>query len=205
MFHRWALALGTIRHINEANRYWIRVKGLPLHLWTTSQLEGIVKVCGGMVEIDPLTVEQRDYRWARLKVGLVELGSIPQRVRVWDQDQGFSVVVVVENDLEDERLSLVEWCQEKLPLMEKMVVQPKPLLTIAPGFRKQDDEYGSGFVDLNSNFELNKEYSFLEERDCVDTCPSNLGIENSAFIPPFRNIPKLRAKKASGNLSTKTP
>ena len=60
------------------------MKGLPLHLWMTSYLEGIAKVCGGLVEIEPLTLEQRDCRWERLRVGPMELDLIPKRLRGWD-------------------------------------------------------------------------------------------------------------------------
>jgi len=50
----------------------------------TSYLEGIAKVCGGLVEIEPLTLEQRDCRWERLRVGPMELDLIPKRLRGWD-------------------------------------------------------------------------------------------------------------------------
>lgn len=64
IFHRWALALGTIGRQNWERGFWIRIKGLPLHFWTSSQLEGIAKACGGLLAIDPLTANQEDCRWA---------------------------------------------------------------------------------------------------------------------------------------------
>ncbi|RVW74136.1 LINE-1 retrotransposable element ORF2 protein [Vitis vinifera] len=47
---------------------WVRVKGLPLSLWTPSILRRVGDECGGFVAMDGPTERMEDLRWARLLV-----------------------------------------------------------------------------------------------------------------------------------------
>ncbi|RVW40573.1 LINE-1 retrotransposable element ORF2 protein [Vitis vinifera] len=47
---------------------WVRVKGLPLSLWTPSILRKVGDVCEGFVAMDGPTERMEDLRWARILV-----------------------------------------------------------------------------------------------------------------------------------------
>ena len=51
---------------------WIRVVGLPLHLWTGEILKLIGEGCGGFIAINNETVLKTKVMWARLLVNLKE-------------------------------------------------------------------------------------------------------------------------------------
>ena len=54
----------------QENEVWIRVVGLPLHLWTGENLKKVGDNCGGFVALDEGTASKTDLFWARILVKL---------------------------------------------------------------------------------------------------------------------------------------
>ena len=53
-----------------AKEAWMRVVGLPLHLWTVETLRRIRDSCGGFLDVDRDTALRTKTMWARLLVKL---------------------------------------------------------------------------------------------------------------------------------------
>ena len=47
---------------------WVRVVGLPLHLWKTKVLKKIGDACGGFLAIDKITELRMEMKWARILI-----------------------------------------------------------------------------------------------------------------------------------------
>ena len=65
---RWNPYSGCIRRKGSAQEEWVRVVGLPLHLWKTEVLKKIGDACGGFLAIDKITELRREMKWARILV-----------------------------------------------------------------------------------------------------------------------------------------
>ena len=65
---RWNPYYGCIRNKGSTQEEWVRVVGLPLHLWKTEVLKKIGDACGGFVAIDEITERRMELRWARLLI-----------------------------------------------------------------------------------------------------------------------------------------
>ena len=64
---------------------WVRLLGLPLHLWSRLVLKRIVDRCGGFVVVDENTTFLSYLRWAKIRVK-------------WDGSSNPLFVVVSEGD-----------------------------------------------------------------------------------------------------------
>ena len=64
----WSPSTGCKGRREEDQEVWIRVVGLPLHLWTDQILEKIGNGCGGYIALDKDTAQRNDLRWARILV-----------------------------------------------------------------------------------------------------------------------------------------
>ena len=64
----WSQESGCIRHKGFVQEAWIRVVGLPLHLWTTEILRKLGDACGGFVAVDKVTETKKEVKWARLLI-----------------------------------------------------------------------------------------------------------------------------------------
>ena len=64
----WSPSTGCKGRIEEDQEVWIRVVGLPLHLWTEEILKKVGNGCGGFVALDKDTEQRKDLRWARILV-----------------------------------------------------------------------------------------------------------------------------------------
>ena len=64
----WSPSTGCKGRIEEEQEAWIRVLGLPLHLWTEEILKKVGNGCGGYVAMDKETEQRKDLRWARIMV-----------------------------------------------------------------------------------------------------------------------------------------
>ena len=65
---RWDPYSGCTRRKGAAQVEWVRVVGLPLHLWKTETLKRIGDACGGYLAMDKITELRRELSWARLLV-----------------------------------------------------------------------------------------------------------------------------------------
>ena len=64
----WSPESGCIRSKGSVQEAWIRVVGLPLHLWTTEIFRKLGDECGGFVAVDEDTELKKEAKWARLLI-----------------------------------------------------------------------------------------------------------------------------------------
>ena len=68
LLERWTPSTGCTRSNSQNQEAWIRVFGLPLHLWTEEILVKIGDSCGGFVAMDKETSLMENFHWARIRV-----------------------------------------------------------------------------------------------------------------------------------------
>ena len=68
LLERWTPSTGCTRSNGQNQEAWIRVVGLPLHLWTEEILVTIGDSCGGFVAMDKETSLMENLLWARILV-----------------------------------------------------------------------------------------------------------------------------------------
>ena len=68
LLERWTPSTGCMRSNSQNQEAWIRVFGLPLHLWTEEILVKIGDSCGGFVAMDKETSLMENFHWARILV-----------------------------------------------------------------------------------------------------------------------------------------
>uniref|UniRef100_M1AGV7 DUF4283 domain-containing protein n=1 Tax=Solanum tuberosum TaxID=4113 RepID=M1AGV7_SOLTU len=92
----WFPKAGAFPDHKTFNWFWIRVLGLPLHLWSEKVMKEIGEKCGGWIENKEETEIKNHLRWARIRVkGPRE--QIPSTVEVDDGDYTFSLPVRCES------------------------------------------------------------------------------------------------------------
>ena len=64
----WSQSSGCKGLGEKEKEVWIRVVGLPLHLWTGENLKKVGDSCGGFVAMDEGTASKTDLLWARILV-----------------------------------------------------------------------------------------------------------------------------------------
>ena len=69
----WTPSTGCTGRKGQNQETWIRVVGLPLHLWTREILKKVGDSCGGFVALDKETSLRTDLLWARI---LVKMNSM---------------------------------------------------------------------------------------------------------------------------------
>ena len=81
---KWKPSMGCLEgDKGDARLVWVRILGLPLHLWESSLFKKFGDSCGRFVAMDQNTVERQNLKWARI---LVE-------TRGWQHPSSFQVVV----------------------------------------------------------------------------------------------------------------
>ena len=71
----WTPSTGCTGRKGQDLEAWIRVLGLPLHLWTGEILKKVGDTCGGFVALDKKTTLRTDLLWARILVKMNSLGK----------------------------------------------------------------------------------------------------------------------------------
>ena len=69
---RWRPESGCVKNKNFRKEAWIRVLGLPLHLWTREMLKQIGDGCGGFLKVDEETGLGSEISWVRILVRIRE-------------------------------------------------------------------------------------------------------------------------------------
>ena len=64
--------MGCLCKDSSTNEVWVRVVGLPLHLWSTEVLKRIGDGCGGFVVADENSFSSSELQWARILVKCVD-------------------------------------------------------------------------------------------------------------------------------------
>lgn len=101
---RWHHETGCMVQEETYKELWVRVLGLPLHLWSREVLIKIGDCCGGFVEVDEGSENPVQMQWARILVrssgrrlpGSLQLviGSMSYSIQLWwEVLPKFSVVV----------------------------------------------------------------------------------------------------------------
>ena len=62
----WSPSTGCVGRTDQDSEVWIRVFGLPLHLWTVDIMKRVGDRCRGFVVMDKETTHRKDLRWARI-------------------------------------------------------------------------------------------------------------------------------------------
>ena len=64
----WTPSTGCMGRKGQETEIWIRVVGLPLHLWTGEILKKVGDSYGGFVALDEESTFKKDLQWARILV-----------------------------------------------------------------------------------------------------------------------------------------
>ena len=90
MMERWHPEVGCFSNGAFASEVWVRVVGLPLHLWNREVFKLIGDGCGGFITVDNKTESMAELQWARLLVKSVGRDT-PSSVQIADEMGCFSV------------------------------------------------------------------------------------------------------------------
>ena len=71
----WNPSTGCTGRKDQDHEAWIRMVGLPLHLWTREILKKVGDSCGGFVAMDKGTALRTDLLWARILVKMNIMGK----------------------------------------------------------------------------------------------------------------------------------
>ena len=88
----WRPEAGCLRRKDSIKEVWIRVVGLPLHLWKPEILRKLGEACGGFVAVDENTEKKMEARWARLLIK-VEGKSRPSVVNILEGSRSFELQI----------------------------------------------------------------------------------------------------------------
>ena len=91
-FEWWSPESGCLRRKDLGREVWIRVVGLPLHLWTPEILRKIGDACGGFVAVDKNTEMKTEVKWARMLVKMVGK-SRPSVVNILEGPRSFEMQI----------------------------------------------------------------------------------------------------------------
>ena len=89
-FREWGKDVGCTDGRERSKSVWVRLLGLPLHLWSRPILKRIGDSCGGFVVEDENTEFRIDPRWARIRVKW-DGSSNPKSVVVSEEDRSFVI------------------------------------------------------------------------------------------------------------------
>ena len=87
---KWHPEVGCFCNKVSAKEAWVRVVGLPLHLWSREVFKLIGDGCGGFIAVDDKTDIMAEMQWARLLVKVVGR-DIPTSVQIVVGSGCFSV------------------------------------------------------------------------------------------------------------------
>ena len=111
---KWGPEVGCCRNGSYPKEVWVKVVGLPLHLWSREVFKSIGERCGGFIAVDEDTAFFSELQWARILVrapGKISQGSLQVvagnccwTVSLWwENPPGFSEVVARSPWLNEER------------------------------------------------------------------------------------------------------
>ncbi|KAF3642557.1 hypothetical protein FXO37_22455 [Capsicum annuum] len=108
----WSPLSGTYPAEQKFAWSWIRVLGLPLHLWSANTMNKLGDKCGGWIETEEETSLKNHLRWARLKVKGT-FNDIQKEIEISDGDLIFSLPVWVEAPIRFRRSEVVVLGKQK--------------------------------------------------------------------------------------------
>ena len=87
---RWQHEIGCLVKEGSYKEAWVRVLGLPLHLWSREVFIKIGNCCGGFVAVDEGSVNSVQIQWARILVRL-NGRSLPVSLRLMVRSMCYSI------------------------------------------------------------------------------------------------------------------
>ncbi|KAH0712442.1 hypothetical protein KY289_008401 [Solanum tuberosum] len=102
--------------------FWIRVLGLPFHLWNSKMMKEIGDACGGWLENEEETELKNHLRWARIRV----------------RGPKEKILTSIEVDDGDLIYSLPIWCELPALYRKKQEASSSREVEIEPGFRSSN-------------------------------------------------------------------
>ncbi|RVW26082.1 hypothetical protein CK203_112550 [Vitis vinifera] len=76
---KWGPEVGCCRNGSHPKDVWVKVVGLPLHLWSREVFKSIGERCGGFIAVDEDTAFFSELQWARILVkapGKIKQGTL---------------------------------------------------------------------------------------------------------------------------------
>ena len=89
---KWNPKMGCFRKDCHASEAWVRVLGLPLHLWSREVFKKIGDGCGVFITEDEDTASMAELQWAKILVKL-DIRSLPSSAQVVVGSGCFSVLL----------------------------------------------------------------------------------------------------------------
>ena len=88
----WRPEAGCLRCKDSVQEVWIRVVGLPFHLWEPETLRRIGDACGGFVALDKNTEMKTEVKWARMLIKVIGK-TRPSVVNILEGPRAFEVQI----------------------------------------------------------------------------------------------------------------
>ena len=123
----WSPESGCLRRKGSMQEAWIRVVGLPLHIWTTEILRKIGDACGGFVAVDELTEMKNEVKWARLLIKLSGKAR-PSAVNILEGSRSYEMQIWWE---------ILPWVTGVYPANSRLVGK----------YPKEEDEVGASAAE----------------------------------------------------------
>jgi len=77
----WNPLVATVEERSTGKSTWVKILGLPLHLWSQIFFKAIGNLCGGWLETEEETTLRNHLKWARIRV-CSDGNNIPKEVKV---------------------------------------------------------------------------------------------------------------------------
>ncbi|KAH0651271.1 hypothetical protein KY284_031183 [Solanum tuberosum] len=97
----WNPLSGTIEKKNGPDTTWVKIVGLPLHLWTHKVFKSIGDHCRGWVETEEETSIRNHLKWARLRIR-GDGSNIPREIKIENGGLVFTMQIWVETPVKVE-------------------------------------------------------------------------------------------------------
>ncbi|WMV18930.1 hypothetical protein MTR67_012315 [Solanum verrucosum] len=91
----WSPTIGTSADYDRPKSTWVRVVGLPLHLWAQKTFKAIGDFCGGWVETEEETHLRNHLKWARIKIN-GDGSCVPKEVTIDDSSFQYTMQLWTE-------------------------------------------------------------------------------------------------------------
>ncbi|TYK04254.1 mitotic spindle checkpoint protein mad1 [Cucumis melo var. makuwa] len=94
-FEMWSKVLHADPKLIPSYGGWIRVRGIPLHLWNMIVFSQIGEACGGFIEVALETADKKELTEALIKVRDNYTRFIPAFIKIHDEERNEYIVHTV--------------------------------------------------------------------------------------------------------------
>uniref|UniRef100_M1E0Z3 DUF4283 domain-containing protein n=1 Tax=Solanum tuberosum TaxID=4113 RepID=M1E0Z3_SOLTU len=139
----WSPTVGAIQSRVAISQSWIRLVGLPLHLWSQNVFKAVGDFCGGWVKTEEETDLRNHLKWARILINRAR--DIKQ---LKGKELGLDPLAQQDCNLNEKQANILDWTSE--PLLDKIQANYKNLA--APD--REGDPVHLFHGDRDENFEF---------------------------------------------------